>query len=120
GEITILPTHRSYIGALKPGEVVLKSQDGKDELAMAVSGGFIEFTNGTNNLVVLADTAERADEIDLTRAEEARKKAENLKDQAISMDENEYARILASIDKNWARIKVARRHHTRRAMNINQ
>ena len=89
GEITILPNHRSYIGLLKPGEIVVKCIEEKDEdskkrekkkeqdCALAVSGGFIEFVD--NKLTILADTAERAEELDLARAEEARKRAEELK-----------------------------------------
>ena len=115
GEITILPNHRSYIASLNPGELRLK-KDGQ-EILLSISGGFIEFHN--NELVVLADTAERAEEIDLKRAEEGRKKAEELKKNKISMDENEYARVAAAIQKEAARIKVARKHYTRSGMKIN-
>ena len=87
GEVTILPNHLSYIASLKAGEIMLK-KDGK-EIDLAVSGGFIEFDK--NNLVVLADTAEHAEEIDLKRAEEARKKAEQLKKEKVIMDESEFA-----------------------------
>ena len=76
GEITILPNHRSYIAGLQAGEILVKSTETKNNkiaYAAAVSGGFIEFNN--NKLVVLADTAERAEDLDLTRAEKARKKA---------------------------------------------
>jgi F-type H+-transporting ATPase subunit epsilon len=114
GEVTILPNHRSYIASLKAGEIILK--DDKKEIHMAVSGGFIEFDK--NNLVVLADTAERAEEIDLARAEEARKKAEDLKNEKISADSEDYARVAAAIEKEWARIRVARKHHTRRGMKV--
>ena len=115
GEVTILPNHRSYIASLKAGEIMLKT--GKEDISMAVSGGFIEFDK--NNLVVLADTAERAEEIDEKRAEEARKKAEDLKNQKISADSEDYARMAAAIEKEWARIRVARKHHSRRSMNLN-
>ncbi|MFZ2193251.1 MAG: ATP synthase F1 subunit epsilon [Candidatus Moraniibacteriota bacterium] len=114
GEITILPNHRSYIASLKAGEMMLKKND--KEIFLSISGGFIEFHG--NELVVLADTAERAEEIDLKRAEEGRKKAEELKNQRVSMDENEYARVAAAIQKESARIKVARRHRTRGGMRM--
>jgi F-type H+-transporting ATPase subunit epsilon len=114
GEITILPNHRSYISSLNPGELMVKKDN--EEILISISGGFIEFHG--NELIVLADTAERAEEIDLKRAEEARKKAEELKDQAISMDEEEYARVAAAIQKESARIKVARKHYTKRGMSI--
>ena len=109
GQVTILPGHRSYIASLKPGEIMFKSA-GK-ETAMATSGGFIEFNS--NELVVLADTAEVAGEIDLVRAEEAVKRAEELKHEKVSLGEQEYARVAAAIEKEMARIRVARKHHSR-------
>lgn len=116
GEVTILPNHRSYIGALKAGEIMLKK--GKDEFDFAISGGFVEFDK--NNLVVLADTAERAEEIDEKRAEEARKRAEELKQQKITMEDSEYARVASAIEKEMARLKVARKHRTRAGIKIDQ
>ncbi len=114
GQITILPNHRSYIASLNPGELMLKKNG--EEILLSLSGGFVEFHN--NELIVLADTAERAEEIDLKRAEEARKKAEELKDKMISMDESSYARVAAAIEKEAARIRVARKHFTRRGIKI--
>jgi len=110
GIVTILPNHRSYIASLKAGEVCLKGIDGED-LCLVVSGGFIEFNQ--NNLIVLADTAERAEEIDLARAEEARARAEKLKKEKIEMDDGEYAQVAALIAKESARIVVAKKHHSR-------
>lgn len=115
GQVTILPNHRSYIAALKAGEIVLK--DGDKEILMVTSGGFIEF-NG-NTLIVLADTAEHAAEIDVKRAEEtARKRAEELKKQTFTMDEMEYAKVAASIEKELARVRVAKKHHSKHGMKI--
>jgi F-type H+-transporting ATPase subunit epsilon len=114
GEVTILPGHRSYIAALKAGEIRFKIKGEESELA--TSGGFIEFAN--NKLTVLADTAEYAGEIDLARAQEARKKAEELKDQKETMSEMEYARVAAAIEKESARIKVAKKHHSRHGIKI--
>ncbi len=114
GEVTILPNHRSYIASLKAGEIYLKTE--KDDLYIAVSGGFIEFDQ--NNLVVLADTAERAEEIDIKRAEQARKRAEELKKERIEMDDGEYARVAAAIEKELARIKVGRKNRTRHSMTL--
>ena len=114
GEITILPNHRSYIASLKSGEMMLRK--GEEEILLSISGGFVEFHD--NELIILADTAERAEEIDLKRAEEARQKAEELKTQRISMDEDEYARVAAAIQKESARIRVAKKHYTRSGMKI--
>ena len=114
GQITILPNHRSYIAALKAGEIMLRKE--AEEIYLAISGGFIEFKD--NNLVVLADTAEIAEEIDIKRAEEARVRAEELKKQKISMGEQEYARVTAAVEKELARIKVARKHSTKRGIKL--
>ena len=115
GEVTILPNHRSYIASLKPGEIRLKTGD--EETLLVTSGGFIEFNK--NALIVLADTAERASEIDIKRAEEtARRRAEELKKEKITMDEMEYAKVAASIEKEMVRVKVAKKHHSRHGIKI--
>lgn len=116
GEVTILPNHQSYIGALKAGDIMIK-KDGESS-DIVVSGGFVEF-NG-NNLIVLADTAERAEEIDIKRAEEARQKAEEAMKQKVQMDDTEYARVAAAVERATARLKVARKHSTKRGINISQ
>lgn len=114
GEVTILPGHRAYLASLRAGEIIVK-QDGQ-EVNLATAGGFLEFNQ--DNLVVLADRAERADEINLERAEKAKQLAEELKLQKIGADEADYARVAAAIEKESARIKVARKHHTRSGLKI--
>lgn len=107
GDITVLPDHEPYIGALKAGEIIVHQSDNSTE-NLAVSGGFVEFD--TNTLSILADTAERAEEIDIERAEAARVRAEKIKKEQVSMGEEEYARVAAALEKEMARLKVARRH----------
>lgn len=111
GEITVLPKHISLLTSLVPGELYLKK--GKEEILMAISGGFMELHKDEMN--ILADTAERAEEIDLERAEMARKRAEKAKQEARkSLDENQYAMVISRIEKNLVRIRVARKHHRQR------
>lgn len=107
GQVTIMPGHRSYIASIKSGEIILKMEN--EEIVLATSGGFIEFND--NSLVLLADTAEEAKEIDLERAENARKRAEEIKKEKVSMSELEYAKVAAAIEKEAVRVRVARRHH---------
>jgi len=114
GEITVLPNHIPLISVLQAGELVAKKDS--EEIAMAVSGGMVEVQK--NELTVLADTAERAEEIDLARAEEARRRAEKLKEEKVRADETEYAAVAATFEKNLARIKVAKKHLTKRGMKI--
>lgn len=116
GEVTLLPEHMPYIGAIQAGEIILRKEANGEETSLATSGGFVEFHD--NTLIILADTAERAEEIDLARAEEARKRAEELKNEQVHMGEEEYARTAAMIEKEFARIKVARKHHSRRGISL--
>ena len=104
GEITVLPNHIPLISVLTPGMIRVKN-DGKETL-MAVSGGFIEVL--TTKVVVLADTAERSDEIDVARAEAAIKKAQELREQR-SVDIREFATLTAKIEKELARARVGRK-----------
>lgn len=106
GEVTVLPEHMPYIGALKVGAVTVKDADGAEE-DLAVSGGFVEFHDDT--LTVLADTAERSEEIDIERAEAARARAERQKGDRERMDDEEYARVAGQLEKELARLKVAAR-----------
>ena len=103
GELAVLPHHAPLLTVLNPGEIrVVK--DG-EESYMAVSGGFMEVM-GTK-VTILADTAERVEEIDLQRAEEALQLAqERVASAASDMD---LERALASIRRSQARMKVARR-----------
>lgn len=118
GDVTILPEHVPYVGALKAGEIMLRrTRDGEPE-SLATSGGFVEFHDDT--MVILADTAERAEEIDLERAEAARLRAEELKEERVHMDDEEYARTAALIEKEMARVRVARKHHSRQGMTFGE
>ena len=108
GQITILPNHISLVGVLKPGELMIKK--GKEEIAMAVSGGMIEVAK--NKVVVLADTAEHASEIDEQRAQEAKDRALKLMSEK-NREEVDYTGLAIQIEKELARLKVARRHKGR-------
>lgn len=71
GQIGILPHHAALLTLLAPGE--LRLQKGGDEIVVAIGGGFLEVAD--DRVVILADSAERAEEVDLARAEEARRRA---------------------------------------------
>lgn len=107
GEVTILPEHQSYIASLSTGEIMIKK--GKNEVLLFVSGGFLEFH--ANLLTVLADTAERAEEINLKLAEEAKTRAEKLQGEAA---------VAANIQKHAARIRVAQKHYTKRGIKLGE
>lgn len=105
GEITILPGHIPLVSALVAGEARIKK--GEETEFLAVSGGFIE-VQPNSKVVVLADTAERAEHIDIDRAEKARQKAEELMKEKHTNDV-EYAALASKIEREMARLKVARR-----------
>lgn len=106
GEITVLPHHLPLVALLQPGE--LRVVKGRDTVPLAVSGGFVEVR--PDEIIVLADTAERSEEIDETRAEEARQRAETLMKEKRT-DSVEYAALQAKLEKELARLRVKRRHH---------
>jgi F-type H+-transporting ATPase subunit epsilon len=103
GELGILPHHAPLLTLLKPGELrVVK--DGQDQY-MAVTGGFLEVV--ANTVTVLADAAERAEEIDIERAQAAMRRAqERLAAKAADID---LEQALASLRRAQARVQVARR-----------
>jgi F-type H+-transporting ATPase subunit epsilon len=105
GVLGILPKHAPLLSALKPGE--LHYRKGNDETALAIGGGFIEILN--NKVIVLADSAERSEEIDLSRAEEARKRAERLLTERSKLSTEDLMMAEASLRRALARIDVARR-----------
>ena len=109
GEIGILPHHIPLVSILSAGEIRIKKAD--EIIQMATSGGFIEVK--PNKVVALADTAERAEEIDEARAEEARIRAQGLLKEK-RVDAKEFATLTAKIEKELARLKVAKRRRRRR------
>ncbi len=112
GEVTILPEHRAYIASLQIGEILTK-KDG-EEVSIAVVGGFLEFAN--NELIILADEAERAEEIDIKKAEAAKKRAEDIKNKVIKTDETEYAHVAATLEREMSRIKIAKKFLARKGL----
>lgn len=107
GEITILPKHIPLVSVLKAGELVIYK--GNDTTALSVSGGIIEM-QPNDKLYIMADSAERAEHIDVERAEKARQRAEELLKQTENIADVDFARIQAKMERELARIKVARKY----------
>jgi len=106
GEITVLPDHVPLVASLVPGVIEVRKSDG-NFIVMSLSGGFIEVLK--NKVVVLADTAERAEEIDIERAEEARRQAEQSVEELRRSDKERFAQISSKIAKELARTHAAKR-----------
>ncbi|MDP1760022.1 MAG: ATP synthase F1 subunit epsilon [Candidatus Woesebacteria bacterium] len=114
GEITVLPNHVPLAALLAPGALVLR-KNGVESL-VAVSTGYIQVIGG-DHILVLADTAERADELEVGRIEaaiaEARARAEKARLNQDRAEDESFAEAAAAIDRELARLHVARRHRSR-------
>jgi len=108
GRVGILPRHAPLLTILDVGELTI-IKDGAST-PFAVSGGFMEVL--PNRVTILADTAERADEIDEARAEEARRRAEEQIAQRQSSQDIALAE--AELRRALIRLKVAQLKRNRR------
>src|SRR3989344_2570684 len=107
GEITILPNHIPLISVLKAGELKFKDKEGEQQ--MAVSGGFLE-VRGKNEIVILADHAQRAGDIDVDKAEEARARAEEQMANLKNDQDVDYAKLQAIMDRELNKLRVAKKY----------
>ena len=108
GVVGILPRHAPLLTTLLPGVVRVKR--GGSEQAMAVGGGFLQVAR--DRVLILADTAEREDEIDESRAEAARRRArETLQEAVVSGQRLQAEAARFAIQRADARIHLARRRH---------
>lgn len=109
GTMGILPNHAALISLLDAGELIVRK--GGHEDRMVVFGGFIEVLN--NKVLVLADSAERVEDIDLDRAEKARERAqETLQNRGSVVD---IAAEEAALKRAAVRLRVGRRRAGHRA-----
>ena len=107
GQLGILPHHAPLMTMLQPGDLLIRKD--KEEEVLAVSGGFLEVR--PDKVIVLADACERVDEIDIARAEAAKKRAqETMKASPLAADA---AVAEASLRRSLARLKVAERMRRR-------
>jgi F-type H+-transporting ATPase subunit epsilon len=108
GVVGILPRHAPLMTALAPGELIMRK--GEEEESFFVTGGFLEVRD--NQVAVLADASERAEEIDIARAEEARHRAE----EALSekRDGAELAVAEAAMRRALIRLRLAQQARRRR------
>ena len=110
GQLGILPHHAPLITMLQAGELIVRK--GNDETCIAIYGGFLEVR--PDRIIVLADAAERAEEIDAVRAEEAKRRAKQaLADRKVS--EVDKAQAEAVLRRSLIQLKVAERTRKRKA-----
>lgn len=103
GELGILPHHTPLMTILKPGELLIRKDN--EEIYMAISGGFLEVR--PDKVIILADACERAEEINIERAQAAKERAEQLlKTRPPGTD---VSQIEAALRRSLVRLKVAER-----------
>jgi F-type H+-transporting ATPase subunit epsilon len=111
GELGILPHHSPLMTTLSPGELLARKTGG-EEYSLVVSGGFLEVQ--PDRVIILADSAERAEEIDIARAEAAKKRA--MESMTTSKSQVETAQAEAALRRAIARIGVADRRKKRKGI----
>ena len=110
GQLGILPHHAPLLTMLQAGE--LRVRKNGDETCIAIYGGFLEVR--PDRVIILADAAERAEEIDEARAEEAKRRAEQqLANRVVS--EVDKAQAEAVLRRSLIQLKVAERTRKRKA-----
>ena len=106
GELGVLPHHAPLISTLGAGELRLRK--GSQEESFAIVGGFLQVL--PDKVVVMAETADMASEIDLEKAQEARRKAEQVLESGF-VEGADLAAARAALQASLIRIRVAERRH---------
>src|SRR6187551_3379546 len=106
GELGILPHHAPLVSMLGVGE--LRIRKGGAEESFAIAGGFLQVR--PDRVVVMAETADLASEIDIEKAQEARREAEQALAEGFE-EPADLARARASLQRALLRIRVAERRH---------
>jgi F-type H+-transporting ATPase subunit epsilon len=114
GEITILPNHIPLVAGLAPGVIEVVKENDEIEI-ISLSGGFIEVLR--TKVVILADTAEMAYELDIKEIEKAKKRAEETLKEVRSFDQERFANISAALAKELARTKALKRWKNIKSLN---
>jgi F-type H+-transporting ATPase subunit epsilon len=106
GEMGILPHHAPLLSTLKLG--VIKVRAAGEEKIFTVAGGVAEVQ--PEIITVLADAAENVDEIDIDRAQAARRRAEELLAKGLPVDTDAYLKIEAALRRSNLRLEAAKRY----------
>ena len=107
GELGVLPHHAPLVSMLGVGE--LRIRKGGSEESFAIVGGFLQVR--PDKVVVMAETADMASEIDLEKAQQARREAEQALEGAARADAVDLSAARAALQQALLRIRVAERRH---------
>lgn len=112
GLMGIRPRHAPVVAALRAGTLEIIRGDVREELA--IGGGFVEIA--ANHVIVMADVAEQAGEIDVERAERARERAAATL--ASTPERTERLEALADLRRAEVRLRVARKRRSRESARV--
>jgi len=113
GEIGILPHHENYVSQVTSGEMVVRVK-GKTQY-YAITGGFLEIAN--NRVTILSDYAVHSEDIDVQKALEAKKRAqEMLKKKGEGLSEQDFAVASSELQRAVSELHVANRLKKLRGM----
>jgi len=107
GELGVLPHHAPLVSMLGVGE--LRIRKGGAEESFAIVGGFLQVR--PDKVVVMAETADMASEIDLEKAQQARREAEQALEGGARADAVDLSAARAALQQALLRIRVAERRH---------
>lgn len=108
GDLGVLPQHIALLTPLRTGQVTIRNDDAEHNIFVA--GGFLEVL--PDKVTILADAAERAEDIDEARAEESRKKAQELLTQDVTNVDAALALERATLRLRVAEVRRRRHGHT--------
>ncbi len=112
GEMGILPNHAPLLSTMSFG--VVRVRKGDQEEAFTVAGGLVEVQ--PKIITVLADVAENVREIDIARAEAARRRAEEYLSEGPPPDTDAYLRMEAALKRSKLRLDAVRRYRKQRSL----
>jgi F-type H+-transporting ATPase subunit epsilon len=107
GELTVLPSHAPLLTMIRPG--IMRLVKGGEDIDVAITGGFLEVRD--DRVTILADAAERAEEIDAIRAEEARRSAERAMEERAGTEQ--LVEAAAALQRALLRLKAVERRRRR-------
>ncbi len=111
GQITILPLHAALMASLAIGEMIVHLPEGQEPIA--IHGGFIQVVH--DEVSVLADAAERVEEIDEARAEAARERARGRLEGRVPVDEGSLDVLRAQLALQRALLRLRVKHRGTRS-----
>lgn len=114
GEMGIAARHAPLLTRIKPGPLRIQHNGNRNEESFFVSGGILEVQ--PQLVTVLADTAERAEELDRAAAEEAKKRAEKAIGKA--KEDVDHARAQAALAEAEARLEMIQHLHTQQGHSL--